>query len=178
MPQTYYDVVYVAMCLLKPQSRGSVKLSKSRPEASAPRISPNYFTDPLDKRQMIAALKIMRGIFETATFKKAGLKLIKMQGCEHLQPDRNNDDYYECVLQKYSGTNYHAVGTCKMGREDDETAVVDPKLKVRGLKALRVVEASIMPSIVRANTNAPTIMIAERASDMIELEWWRPPLVD
>ncbi|CAB0036261.1 unnamed protein product [Trichogramma brassicae] len=170
MPFAYYNWANMGVVLLKPRSRGSVKLSKTSPEASAPRISPNYFTDPDDKQHMIAGLRMMRGIFETETFKKAGLKLLNMQGCDQ-QLDKNEDEYFDCVIRRHSGTVYHPVGTCKMGREDDETAVVDTKLKVRGLKALRVVDASIMPSIIRGNTNAPTIMIAERASDLIKLEW-------
>ncbi|CAB0036260.1 unnamed protein product [Trichogramma brassicae] len=171
MPYACYNVVNMGMSILKPQSRGSVKLNKSRPESSAPRISLNYVTHPDDKRILVEGLKMMRAFFETATFKKSGLKLNDSPGCKHLQQDQ--DEYYDCMIRLYSATNYHPVGTCKMGRDDDETAVVDTQLTVRGLEALRVVDASIMPTIVRGNTHTPVVMIAERASDMIKFEWQR-----
>lgn len=84
-----------------------------------------------------------------------------------------SDDFFRCLARHYSQTIYHPVGTCKMGPSDDRMAVVNAQLKVYGVHALRVIDASIMPYIVTGNTNAPTIMIAEKASDMIKEEYLR-----
>lgn len=81
------------------------------------------------------------------------------------------DDYWRCVARHYSQTIYHPVGTCKMGPYSDKMAVVDARLRLYGIKGLRVIDASIMPTIVTGNTNAPTIMIAEKASDMIKEDY-------
>lgn len=82
-----------------------------------------------------------------------------------------SDDFWRCIARHYSQTIYHPVGTCKMGPHTDRMAVVDPRLRVYGVHKLRVVDASIMPYIVTGNTNAPTIMIAEKAADMIKEEY-------
>jgi choline dehydrogenase-like flavoprotein len=84
-----------------------------------------------------------------------------------------SDDYWRCLGRYYTSPILHPVGTCKMGPNYDPDAVVDPELRVNGIKNLRVIDASIMPKIVRANTNAPTIMIGEKGSDMIKKHWIR-----
>lgn len=80
-------------------------------------------------------------------------------------------DYWRCFARYYTATIYHPIGTCKMGPASDSMAVVDPRLRVYGVRRLRVVDASIMPTIPSGNTNAPTIMVAEKAADLIKEDW-------
>lgn len=100
---------------------------------------------------------------------KVRINRLKIPGCHHL--DFLSDKYWACQARHYSLTIYHPVGTAKMGPDTDPQAVVDSRLKVKGIKNLRIVDGSIMPYIVSGNTNAPIIMIAEKASDMIKEDW-------
>lgn len=110
----------------------------------------------------VTGTRIMRAI-------NATLNPTVIPGCAGLE--YLSDDFFRCIARHYSQTIYHPVGTCKMGVHDDRMAVVDPRLRVYGVHGLRVVDASVMPLIVTGNTNAPTIMIAEKAADMVKEEW-------
>jgi len=103
--------------------------------------------------------------------RKFGAKIIPtvFPGCEVFT--LHSDDYWACLARSYSSTIYHPVGTAKMGVAGDKMAVVDPELRVYNVSGLRVIDASIMPLIVSGNTNAPIIMIAEKASDLIKRTW-------
>jgi choline dehydrogenase len=101
--------------------------------------------------------------------KEAKQRKVFVEGCENLQFDSTG--YWECLLRHIATTVYHPVGTCKMGPISDPGAVVDPELRVHGVKGIRVADASIMPNIVSSNTNAASIMIGEKAADMIKSEW-------
>jgi choline dehydrogenase-like flavoprotein len=107
----------------------------------------------------------------TKVFKDAGVSLDTkpLPDCAHLE--FGTDDYWACLARNYTQILHHYSGTCKMGPDSDPEAVLDSQLRVRGVKHLRVVDASIIPTLGNSNTNAPVIMIAEKASDMIKEAW-------
>lgn len=143
---------------LRPRSRGSIRLTSADPKMP-PLIDPNYLADPHDLAMSVQGVKMMREIMAQSAFAPYLCK-------EHLPGiDNPTDADIEDYIRRFGRTCYHPVGTCRMGVGED--AVVDPQLRVRGVAGLRVVDSSVMPSLVSSNTNAPTIMIAERASDLI-----------
>ena len=148
----------VHVCQLRPESRGYISIKSSDPTV-APIIQPNYLATEEDRRAMREGVKLAREIFAQAAFDP--YRGPEMMPGAHIQ----KDDQIDAFVRKTAETIYHPVGSAKMGR--DEGAVVDPQLKVYGVEGLRVVDASVMPSLVSGNTNAPTIMIAEKAADMI-----------
>lgn len=146
--------------LLRPYSKGYVRLRSADP-ADAPAMAANYLTDDRDAPPLIAGIRMIRRIFNETPF-KAHFIGERLPGDEY-RTDAQLTEY----LRAGGQSMYHPVGSCRMGPDDDSEAVVDARLKVRGIEGLRVVDASIMPRIPSGNTNAPTIMVAEKASDMI-----------
>ena len=144
--------------LMRPKSRGSVRLASSNP-AEAPLIDPNYWDDPDDLERSLRGLEMAREIMRQPALEPF-VKSEALPGPEVKTREALFD--YACTMAK---TDYHPVGTCKMGHDD--MAVVTPDLKVRGLDGLRVCDSSIMPTINSSNTNAPTIMIGQKASDLV-----------
>ena len=145
------------VCVLRPKSRGVVGLHDANP-LSPPRIDPRYLAEQEDERVMLLGVRKMREILEAPALDKYRHK-------ENKTADAHTDSELMAHIRARADTIYHPVGTCKMGVDD--MAVVDPELKVRGLEGLRVVDASVMPTLIGGNINAPTIMIAEQAADLI-----------
>jgi len=147
----------IAPCQLRPESRGSVHLKSADP-AAHPAIVPNYLADALDREVVVAALKFGRRL--------AGTEPLARFVAHETNPGAQLRSEELLAYARQQGTTiYHPVGTCAMGRHAQ--AVVDPELRVIGVDGLRVVDASVMPRIISGNTNAPTIMIAEKAADLI-----------
>lgn len=155
----------IHVCQLRPRSRGRIGLRSADPLAD-PLIDPDYLSDPDDLRVLREGLKIVREI--------AGHPPLSRISLGEIAPDpaARTDREIEAAIRARAETIYHPVGTCRMGT--DAMAVVDPELRVRGVDGLRVVDASVMPTLIGGNTNAPTIMIAEKASDLIRGRRNRP----
>jgi choline dehydrogenase-like flavoprotein len=147
------------VCLLRPLSRGSVELASADP-AAAPLIDPNFLAERDDMERLVRGFKQMRHLLQQPAL--AGYRGTELPASAGAQTDAQIEQF----IAERADTIYHPVGTCRMGPGPDD--VVDAQLKVHGVQNLRVVDASIMPRIVGGNTNAPTIMIAEKAADMIK----------
>ncbi len=142
----------------RPESRGEIMLRSSDP-LEAPSIKPNYLSEHVDREAMVAGIRALRKIATSSAFDP-------FRDFEHRPGDAvQTDDEILDYARRTAATMYHPVGTCRMGM--DPQAVVDPSLRVNGLRGLRVIDASVMPTLISGNTNAPTIMIAEKAADII-----------
>ena len=148
------------LCQLRPESRGRIGLASADPAAD-PLIFANYLASAEDRRVLRECVHIGRDVASQAALDP--YRGEELAPGKHVQSDAEIDAWVRATAE----TIYHPVGTCKMGAAGDTMAVVDERLRVRGLQGLRVVDASVMPSLVGSNTNAPTIMIAEKAADMI-----------
>jgi len=157
-PWPHFHGYSIHWCNLRPESRGHLELSSADP-ADAPRIFHDYLATERDKETNRAAFRIARDLHARRAFDRfRGDELVPGMG-------RSANADFDAVTAEYYSSHYHPVGTCKMG--SDAMSVVDQTLKVHGVDGLRVIDASIMPTLVGANTNAPTIMIGEKGADMI-----------
>lgn len=165
------DIFSFLVLLTRPKSKGHIKLASRNP-FEKPIIQAGYFTEPEDIKVLVEGMKFCLRLVKTQAFKKYGGKIWsgrKMPGCE--QYKLWSDNYLACIARQYTNTGYHHVGTAKMGPAADSEAVVDHRLRVHSIKGLRVVDASIMPTVPSGNTNAPAIMVGEKGSDLIKQDW-------
>ncbi|QBL95022.1 Alcohol dehydrogenase [Komagataeibacter saccharivorans] len=143
---------------LRPKSRGTVKLQSSDP-ADAPVVDPNFLADPDDLRISCEGVKISLDIFRQHSLSKY------IQKINFFDANTETPETFQAYARQHGRTSYHPTCTCKMGR--DTMSVVDPELRIHGLDGIRICDSSVMPSLIGSNTNAPTVMIAERAADLI-----------
>lgn len=146
--------------LIAPQSRGCVSLSSADPK-TPPAVNPGWLTVPEDMKNLKAGLKFLFNVLQSPPFSELVTQLYIPDG------DISDETVLEEHIKKTTGTNWHPVGTCKMGGDDDPFAVLDDHLRVRGIKNLRVFDASMMPNIISANTNATVMAVADRAVDLM-----------
>jgi len=147
-----------SVCQLRPESRGSLKIKSADPSVP-PEIRINYLATETDRAAFIDGIRILRKILAAPALKSYAVDEV------HPGPKVTSDEDLLAFCRQTGSTVYHPTSTCRMG--NDPLAVVDQRLRVRGIEGLRVVDASVMPDLMSGNTNAPTIMIAEKASDMI-----------
>ncbi|HMW56929.1 MAG TPA: GMC family oxidoreductase N-terminal domain-containing protein [Rhodocyclaceae bacterium] len=159
-PVHKFPAFTASVCDLRPKSRGSIDI-RDRDPASAPKIAPCYLSHEDDRRKAATALRLTRRIVNQPA-------LAPFKPVEHLPgKDFTTDEQLAQAAGNIGTTIFHPVGTCKMGRPDDHSAVTDSELRVRDMSGLRIVDASIMPTITSGNTSSPTIMIAERGAQLI-----------
>ncbi|KAJ8917310.1 hypothetical protein NQ315_002328 [Exocentrus adspersus] len=164
------DSFMVFPMLLRPKSKGKLMLRDNNYK-SKPLIYPNYFAHPQDLDTIVKGIRLVLNITEQPAMKALGTRLYTkpIPQCEPL--GFGTDEYFACMTRYFTFTIYHHSGTCKMGPPTDKAAVVDPRLRVYGVKGLRVIDASIIPEVPAAHTNAPTFMIAEKGADLIKEDW-------
>lgn len=160
-PLHRYSGFTTAFWQCHPESRGSIRIASDDPLAD-PHINTNYLSAEKDQKVVVEGIRLVRELYNRPEFRKRWSREV-IPGAEH-----QSDAEVLAAVRQMAGTVYHLVGTCRMGRDAD--AVVDPQLRVNGVDGLRVVDASIMPQITSANTNAPTYMIAEKAAAMIRAD--------
>ena len=146
--------------LVKPKSRGRLTLRSANPHDD-PVVDPGWLTHPDDVARLLAALKYLRRIAATAPFASM-IREERLPGAA-----RQSDAELTQYIRDTTESNYHPVGTCKMGTDDDPKAVLTPDLRVRGVSGLRVFDASMMPTIISANTNATVMAVADRGVDLM-----------
>ncbi|CAH2098036.1 unnamed protein product [Euphydryas editha] len=170
-PTAFYDALLARTMNLVPISRGKLLLNESNPYGP-PLLYPNYLGDERDLIPLLKGMKFLLSLEDTEAFRSNGAYFVRepLQACKDYE--WGTDEYYVCLAKQYTATTYHQGGTCKMGPKWDEKAVLDNELRVYGICGLRVIDASMMPVVVRGNTNAPTMMIGERGVNFV-IKYWQ-----
>lgn len=164
------DVFGIFPMMLRPKSRGFLKLVSKNP-LRYPIIFHNYLTHPDDINVLREGVKSALALSETQALKGFGARFYDKQVPECKYLPLFTDEYWDCLIKQYTMTIYHMSGSCKMGKSEDQFSVVNHELKVHGVNNLRVIDASIMPSITNGNINAAVVMIGEKGSDIIKSYW-------
>ncbi len=159
-PLHRFNAFTASVCNLNPSSRGHVRVGSPRPE-DAPRIMANYLSTPADRRVAADSLRLVRRIVAMPALARYGPREIK-PGAQY-----QSEEELARLAGDIGTTIFHPVGTCRMGRDDESDAVVDSRLRLRGVTGVRIADASVMPTITSGNTNSPTLMIAERAAEWV-----------
>ncbi|XP_075212015.1 glucose dehydrogenase [FAD, quinone]-like [Lycorma delicatula] len=165
-----YDILLFCPALLRPKSVGKILLKNTDP-LSHPKIYTGYMKDYDDIKTLLKGIKFIKDYIKTDSMKSRNAFLLNIEYESCKDYEYGTDDYWICAMKQVGSTTYHPTSSCKMGPPTDQFAVVDSRLRVYGLNGLRVADASIMPEIVSANTNAASIMIGEKASDLIKEDW-------
>lgn len=159
--------------LMYPESRGVVRLAGANPW-HPPAIYSNFFSRRVDVDRIVEGIMMVIRLSQTDAFQALGSTLNRrpLPACKRF--DFGSDEYWECCVRQWTMQMHHPCGTCKMGPEWDRNAVVSPRLKVHGVKRLRVIDASVMPTIPGAHTQAGVYMVAEKGADLIKEDWnWK-----
>jgi choline dehydrogenase len=155
-----YSGFTAAVWQCHPASRGRLAIRSTDP-AEAPTIEPRYLSAELDRKTLVAGIRMLRDIYRQPSFRdRYDVEILP-------GPEAKRDDDLLAFARNAGGTVFHCVGTCRMGDAKDADAVVDPQLRVRGVEALRVIDASVMPKVTSANTNAASLMIGEHGARMV-----------
>ncbi|WAR04340.1 DHGL-like protein [Mya arenaria] len=155
---------FVALTHLR--ARGVISLS-STDLFDHPLIDPRYFENHQDVLDLVGGIRIWEKLAQSKTMSDLGVDINELNKRFCSEHKFRSDDYWECYIRKLAFTQFHPTSSCKMGALDDESTVVGPDLRVKGVAGLRVVDASVFPVITSGNTNTPTLMVAERAADFI-----------
>lgn len=164
------EMSMVFVVLLNPKSSGKIQLKSTDPN-DKPSIFANYLDEKEDWKTIVNGVKYQFNHVKSKAFKEHEGEFVRLPFDECDKFEFPSDKYWKCYVNYMTTTVYHPTTTCKMGPKSDKSAVVDSRLRVHGLKGLRVIDASIMPHVPSANTNAPTIMIGEKGADFIKEDW-------